>query len=210
MICNLIGFQALLPTCLFILAALIWHEEIDAASVQLTWADNSQHENGFDIERKAGTTGVFLALITVGANARSYTDTNLSSGPTYCYRVRALNRAGGSPHSNEACATTPANTISTNIANGATLSGSSVIWTAVPNSIPVRAEFFFDGTLGTTELAGARRTQVGSGLRKSASPRSRSGQGCRCTSLRAPTRPATTGQFFEPRAFAPTSFPLRI
>jgi hypothetical protein len=44
------------------------------------------------------------------------------------------------------------NTISTNIANGATLSGSSVIWTAVPSGVPVRVEFFIDGTLGTTEF----------------------------------------------------------
>jgi len=62
---------------------------------------------------------------------------------------------------NEACVTTTAstptpppttNTISTNIADGATLSGSSVIWTAVPSGVPVRVEFFIDGTLGATEL----------------------------------------------------------
>ena len=169
MICRLIRFQALFATCLFILAALSWHEEIDAASLQLTWADNSQNEDGFDIERKVGTTGAFLALTTVDANQRSYTDANLSNGTTYCYRVRAFNEAGGSPYSNEACATTSAsapttpspplpppspttNTISTNIANGAVLSGSAVIWTAVPSGVPVRVEFFIDGTLGTTEL----------------------------------------------------------
>ena len=56
---------------------MIWHENINAASLQLTWADNSQNEDGFDIERKAGTTGVFLALTTLGANERSYTDANL-------------------------------------------------------------------------------------------------------------------------------------
>ncbi len=127
----------------------------------LTWADNSQNEDGFDIERKAGTNGVFLALLTVEANQKSYTDANLSNGTTYCYRVRAFNSIGGSPYSNEACATTSAsapapgpsaNTISTNIANGAVLSGSAVIWTAVPSGVPVRVEFFIDGTLGTTEL----------------------------------------------------------
>ena len=72
-----------------------------------------------------------------------------------------FNKAGGSPYSNEACATTTAsaptppptaNTICTNIANGATLSGFSVIWTAVPSGVPVRVEFFIDGTLGTTEF----------------------------------------------------------
>ena len=47
---------------------------------------------------------------------------------------------------------TTANTISTNIANGAVLRGSSVIWTAVPSGVPVRVEFFVDGTLRTTEF----------------------------------------------------------
>ena len=91
MICRLIRFQALFPTCLFIiLAALSWHEEIDAASLQLTWAYNSQNGDGFDIERKTGTTGAFLALTTVDANQKSYTDANLSNGTTYCYRIRAF------------------------------------------------------------------------------------------------------------------------
>src|SRR5262245_23679054 len=168
MICRLTRFQALLVTYLFVLAALVWQETTDAASLQLTWTDNSQNEDGFDIERKTGTTGAFLALTTVDANQKSYTDANLSDDTTYCYRVRAFNKAGGSPYSNEACATTTAstptpptqpplpppttNTISTNIADGAVLSGSSVIWTAVPSGVPVRVEFFIDGTLGTTEL----------------------------------------------------------
>src|SRR5262249_35013849 len=149
-----------------------WQDKIEAASLQLSWADNSQNEDGFDIERKAGADGVFLALTTLGANERSYTDDNLSNGTTYCYRVRAFNSAGSSAYSNEACGTTSAsapnspstaNTISTNIANGATLSGSSVVWTAVPSGVPVRVEFFIDGTLGTTELQSPYRFNGDSG-----------------------------------------------
>ncbi len=164
--------QALISTCCFILAVLIWQENADAASFQLSWSDNSQDEDGFDIERKVGNGGVFLALVTVPANQSSYTDGNLANGTTYCYRVRAFNSVGGSAYSNEACGTTPAsaptppptaNTISTNIANGATLSGSSVVWTAVPSSTPVRVEFFIDGTLGTTELQSPYRFNGDSG-----------------------------------------------
>ena len=101
-------FQSLISTCFFVLAALIWHENVDAASLQLSWADNSQNEDGFDIERKTGNGGAFLALTTMAANQSSYTDANLSDGTTYCYRVRAFNSVGGSPYSNEACATTSA------------------------------------------------------------------------------------------------------
>ena len=46
-----------------------------------------------------------------------------------------------------------ANTVSTNIANNAVLSGSSVIWTATATGSPVRVEFLIDGALSWTELA---------------------------------------------------------
>lgn len=177
MILSLNRFQALFSSCL-ILAALIWHENVNAASFQLTWADNSKNENGFDIERKTGATGAFSILATLGANETTYTDSNLPNSTTYCYRVRTFNSIGASPYSNEACATTAGqtptptptpsptptvNTISTNIANGATLSGSSVVWTAVPSNVPTRVQFFIDGTLGTTELQSPYRFNGDSG-----------------------------------------------
>jgi Concanavalin A-like lectin/glucanases superfamily len=43
------------------------------------------------------------------------------------------------------------NTISTNIADGAVLSGSSVVWTATPSGSPLRVEFFIDAALLWTE-----------------------------------------------------------
>ena len=43
------------------------------------------------------------------------------------------------------------NTVSTNIANGAILSGSSVVWTATSSGSPTRVEFFIDGALLSTE-----------------------------------------------------------
>jgi Concanavalin A-like lectin/glucanases superfamily/Bacterial Ig domain len=43
------------------------------------------------------------------------------------------------------------NSVSTNIANGAVLSGSSVVWMATPSGSPVRVEFFIDGVLLWTE-----------------------------------------------------------
>jgi hypothetical protein len=50
---------------------------------------------------------------------------------------------GSAPYSDEFCATTLAadqtlKTISTNISDGTVLSGSSVVWTAVPSGIPMR------------------------------------------------------------------------
>ena len=131
---------------------------VNAASFQLTWVDNSQDEDGFNIERKLNTNGTFSLIATVGPDVTSYVDDNLANTTTYCYRVNAFNDAGNSAYTNEACGTTPAtsplpsgNRISTNIANGAILSGSSVVWTATPSGSPVRVEFFIDGALLSTE-----------------------------------------------------------
>jgi hypothetical protein len=90
-ICRLIRFQALFHTCLFILACLSWHEEIDAASLQT--GDNSQNEDGFDIERKVVprrlTSQPWMLIKVIYSNIKWH---NL------LLRVRAFSEAGGSPY----------------------------------------------------------------------------------------------------------------
>lgn len=71
--------------------------------VTISWADNSSNETGFKIERSTnGTT--FTQVTTVGAGVTSYTNTGLTSGTTYYYRVRATNANGDSAYSNTASA----------------------------------------------------------------------------------------------------------
>jgi len=79
---------------------------LDAASLQLSWVDNSDNEDGFHIERKVGNNGIFSFIATVGPNVTSYTDDNLASNTTYCYRLNAFNNRGISAYTNEACGTT--------------------------------------------------------------------------------------------------------
>jgi hypothetical protein len=97
---------------LFILSLLalttIYHAEATAAQLFTTWTDNSTTEASFSIERKTGTSGTYVQVATVGANVTTYTDANLAAGTTYCYQVRAVNSAGSSAPSNEACSTTAA------------------------------------------------------------------------------------------------------
>jgi hypothetical protein len=82
-----------------------WQNEASAGELQITWADNSENEDGFKIERKTGTAGTYAQIATVGANVTSYRNASLIDGTTYCYRIRAYNSAGSSPYSNEACGT---------------------------------------------------------------------------------------------------------
>jgi hypothetical protein len=75
-----------------------------AGVLDLTWADNSDNENGFTIERKTGTNGTFAQIASVSANINSYSDSALMVGTIYCYRVSAFNLGGMSAYSNERCA----------------------------------------------------------------------------------------------------------
>jgi hypothetical protein len=77
-----------------------------SSTIDLSWEDHSDDENGFTIERKIGAEGSYEEIATVGENVTSYSNTDLTAGTTYFYRVRAYNSEGNSTYSNEASATT--------------------------------------------------------------------------------------------------------
>lgn len=75
-------------------------------SVQLTWTDNATDEVGYAVTRATG--GGEYAQIKYGlpADTTSFTDTGLTPGTTYSYRVQAYNSEAYSESSNVATATT--------------------------------------------------------------------------------------------------------
>jgi len=78
---------------------------ISSSQIDLTWNDNSDNEDGFEIERSLD--GQSYSLVTkVNANTHSYSDTGLDSETTYFYRVRAYKGSTYSEYSNDAPATT--------------------------------------------------------------------------------------------------------
>ncbi|HEY3438450.1 MAG TPA: multicopper oxidase domain-containing protein [Actinotalea sp.] len=63
--------------------------------VALAWTDRSSNETGFVVQRSTdGTT--FSQVGTVAANIRAFTDSTVTAGTTYTYRVGAVNIAGTS------------------------------------------------------------------------------------------------------------------
>jgi hypothetical protein len=92
------------------------------AGLILSWQDNSTNEDGFKIER--GVSGSYGEIASVGPNVKSYTDTGLLAGTTYCYRVRSFNSSGVSSPSNESCATIPITTFALGLTKSGTGSGS--------------------------------------------------------------------------------------
>ena len=77
--------------------------------IRLAWADSSNNEIGFQIDRKisqGGTNSAYVTIVTLGPNAKSLVDSSLSGNTEYSYRIRAYNTGGHSGYSNEANAKT--------------------------------------------------------------------------------------------------------
>ncbi|MBN2857993.1 MAG: SUMF1/EgtB/PvdO family nonheme iron enzyme [Candidatus Delongbacteria bacterium] len=63
---------------------------LSETSIKLTWIDNSTGEDGFKIDRKVGAAGTWVTdYAAVAANALTWTDTGLTTGTIYYYKVRA-------------------------------------------------------------------------------------------------------------------------
>jgi subtilisin family serine protease len=96
------------------LSSLVTPSGLNAASISgsqinLSWTDSATGEDGYKIERRTGN-GTYSQIATPSANATTYTDSSLTDGVAYTYRVRAYNTIpADSNYSNEASAATQLN-----------------------------------------------------------------------------------------------------
>lgn len=84
---------------------------ISSREVDLSWADGSENESGFEVERKMGGDVSWTRIASPGSNVILWRDSGLSGGTTYSYRVRAVNAWGASAYSGEAMALTSASQV---------------------------------------------------------------------------------------------------
>jgi hypothetical protein len=75
-------------------------------NVDLSWTDNSSDETGFIVQRSTTSGSGFTTVTTTAADATSYSDSGLSAGTSYFYRVMATNASGDSAATSEAIVTT--------------------------------------------------------------------------------------------------------
>jgi hypothetical protein len=72
---------------------------VDKGVVTIKWADKSNNETGFQVERSNNGSG-FAVIATTPTNAKSYKDPTTVTGQRYYYRVAAKNNVGLSSYTN--------------------------------------------------------------------------------------------------------------
>jgi hypothetical protein len=127
-----------------------------STQIDLTWTDNTTTETQFKVERSLdGSTG-WTQIGTNSANDTTYSDTGLTPGTTYYYRVRAFDGSINSAYSGTANAATPANlTAPSSVVATAQSGGTQINLTWTDNSTGedgFRIERSLDGSTGWTEI----------------------------------------------------------
>ncbi len=79
-----------------------------SSSIALSWIDNANNEQNYQVERSTSSGSGFSVIATLGVNSSSYTDNGLNASTTYYYRVQASSSATSSAYSNTANAATAA------------------------------------------------------------------------------------------------------
>ena len=63
-------------------------------SLEISWDDLADNEDGFLIERSIDGADDFSILVSVEANQISYVDDRVLLNTVYCYRIGAYNKSG--------------------------------------------------------------------------------------------------------------------
>jgi len=125
-----------------------------ANDITLQWSDVAG-EVGFRLERSTdGTTWGTLA--NLGAGVLTYTDTGLTAGSTYFYRISSVGTGGSSPPSAPASATAVGAQLTAPtglVASAVSQSQISLGWSAVSGATGYRVERSADGSTGWLSVA---------------------------------------------------------
>ncbi|MBC8008810.1 MAG: IPT/TIG domain-containing protein [Burkholderiales bacterium] len=115
--------------------------------INLSWTDNASNESSFRIERSLNGSSGWTLVGTAFPNRFGYSDTGLTAGTTYYYRVCSLNVAGNSTYSAAVSATTTGGVIAPTLTQVTPASGPAAGGTSL--------------TLTGTAFTGATSVSVG-------------------------------------------------
>ena len=74
--------------------------KVFAQEIDINWTDNSNNEDGFNIERATSSSGPWIILANIGPNYTFYPATNLNPSTNYYFRVRSFNTISASNYIN--------------------------------------------------------------------------------------------------------------
>ena len=74
--------------------------KVNPTTIELSWTDSGDLEDGFIIERKTGTAPGFVEIGRTALDVTSYTDENIDEALPHSYRVAAYNATGTSGYTN--------------------------------------------------------------------------------------------------------------
>jgi flagellar hook assembly protein FlgD len=72
---------------------------ISASSISLAWTDSTTYESNYSVERSPNGSSSWTVIATLGSNVITYTNTGLTVGTAYYYRVRAYDGTNYSTYS---------------------------------------------------------------------------------------------------------------
>ena len=140
--------------------------------VNLTWTNNATYPAATEVAIERATNAAFTqnpVLFTTGPTAASYTDTAVTGGTTYYYRVRSENSVGYSVWSNTVTVRTPVppppptNLVAKGFATNATQASVNLTWAEAPSTtvtgftIQLATNAAFTAGLKTVTVPGASR-----------------------------------------------------
>lgn len=88
------------PTISTPIATCDYPNDIPVNLIRVSWNDNNDYEDGYEIWRKDATDQTWAIIDSTPADHSIYEDTELVGSETYSYKIRAFNQGGTSGFSN--------------------------------------------------------------------------------------------------------------
>jgi titin len=117
-----------------------------SSSINLSWIDNADDEQGFEIERSTDNI-IFESAGSTGANITVFPDTGRAAETTYWYRVYAYNGSGNSAFSNTGFAITDAAPAISLTLDGYKIKGKHTIDLSWSGTTAANVDIYRDGAL---------------------------------------------------------------
>jgi hypothetical protein len=118
-------------------------------SLIVDWRDVSG-DTGYRVERSSDGGATFAPVATLAANVPSYTDSGLTSGASYVYRVVTLSPAGDSAPSATITGTPRLQAVTGTAVTSAASNSVALRWNDLPNETGYRIDRSSDGTSWST------------------------------------------------------------